>query len=162
MTKKNNIINVIENQNNFIVYNSSATIIAEGDSLDEAYKKYQIKFDECNQIAKKLGIKPQQDLLADKKSKISIKKYILIFLILFILISTTTNVNNWLYAFPNKLRDSLLYANDGRPRCYFCTLEKVIDAVNLSIEMQKEEDIVRIRSKIEKLDSNLDKISGKK
>lgn len=158
-------INVIEKDGVFIVFNNSRTIFASADSIEKAFIDYKEKLNISQLTAIKYGL--NFEITSNNTTRngiyrtISSKKFIIaLTVIVLILANIFSSLNQIIITAPEKIKNSIFYAESGVPRCYVCSLERVIDALNRSFDLQTEDDIKRLHSKLEKLAINWKRVTG--
>lgn len=158
-------INVVERDGVFVVFNNSQTIFASADSIEKAFIDYKEKINISQRDAIKYGL--NFELASDTKSRhgvyatISSKKMIIVLIIIVLILGNIfSSLNQIISSAPEKIKNSIFYTESGVPRCYVCSLERVIDALNRSFDLQTEDDIKRVHLKLEKLAINWKKVAG--
>jgi hypothetical protein len=158
-------VNVVERDGVFIVFNNSQTIFASADSIEKAFTDYKEKINTSQRDAIKYGLNIEQSNNNSPRNglfgAISSKKFIIALIIIALIVGNIfSSLNQIISSAPEKIKNSFFYAESGVPRCYVCSLERIIDALNRSFDLQTEDDIKRIHLKLEKLTLNWKKISG--
>ncbi len=170
-------INLIKQNNFFILYNDSHTILAKDESLKDAYNKYKTLEGE---IEKKFhffdmdfNIETASSVVSGGKLKIESSNkaliYIFIFLLIFIsYISYTFDIRatvkgasyeiqnaltSTIRSLPSTIKNTIMYTKNGEPWCYPCALEEVIDGINEGTSKMNDQDMKRLRKKIQLLKS---------
>lgn len=164
MAKKEKI-NVIESDKVFLVFNESQTIFGTADSIEKAYIEYKEKLTisqlEASKYRLNFGLPAIPSLRTSTSRILTSKKFIIAIIISALILGNIfSSLNQMISGAPDKIKNGIFYADNGEPRCYVCNIERVVDALNTSFDLQTEDDLKRVRLKFDKLAVNWKRVAG--
>ena len=166
-------VNLIEQNDFFILYNDSHTILVKDESLKVAYKKYKTLEGEIEKKFQSLdmdfNIDTTPSVASGGKLKIesSNKTLMYVFIFLFIFISYVSytfdirstvrgvsheiqnTLTHTIRSLPSTIKNTIMYTKNGEPWCYPCALEEIVDGINEGTSKMNDQDMERLRKKIQ-------------